>query len=182
MKKIPFQIDELKFIDEFFDGEMCLCGGMADFIYTGYSKISDIDLLVKSSAFIRSMDIVSIEEFSVIKKYDFNIERIFHSFLPDLTPHEYFYAGYYRTYPVDIFIVDDLNDTVFLPQYNTKKYGLKIVSPHDRIDKCQKTLLAKEDNSSKSSLKWLRNKKQKSRDKLELYKKKYPDIVFSWRG
>ena len=180
MKKIAFQIDELKFINEFFDGEMCLCGGMADFIHTGYSEIADIDLLIKSSAFIRSMNIVSIEESSVIKKYNFNIERIFHSFLPDLTPHEYFYAGLYnKIYPIDIFIVDNLNDTVFLPQHNIKKYGINIVSPHDRIDKCQKTLLAKEDNASKSSLEWLRNKKQKSRDKLKLYKKKYPEIIFS---
>lgn len=175
MRKIPLQIDELKFINEFFDGEMCLCGGIADFIYTGYNDISDIDLLIKESAFMRSMGIQSMESNPVINKYNFCINRVVDSVVfRELAPHENFYAGLYKTYPIDIFIVRNLNENIFLPEYNTLKYGICIVSPYDRIHKCKNTLSAKIDsNTPKSSAKWLNKKQKQAQHKLKLYKEKY---------
>lgn len=177
MTKVSVQIDELKFINEFFDGEMCLCGGIADFIYTSYANIADIDILVSRISFMKSMGIESLTNNSTLVKYGFDITYISDSFFSELAPSRYFYGGNYKEYPIDIFIVDQLIDTVFLPEYNTKKYGIKVTSPHDRISKLKNTLNAKiNDNVSQSSIKWLNKKQKQAKIKLELYRKKYPEI------
>jgi hypothetical protein len=177
MKKLSLQINELKFINEFFDGEICLCGGVADFIYTGYDDISDIDILVSRISFMNSMGIESLTNNAVLVRYGFNITYVPDSFFSELTPARYFYGGNYKEYPIDIFIVDQLTDTVFLPENNTKKYGIKITSPNDRISKLINTLNTTIDNRTpQSSRKWLSKKQKQAKTKLELYKKKYPEI------
>lgn len=177
MRKNPLKINELKFLNEFFDGEMCICGGIADFFYTGYDDIADIDILVSLSAFMESMEINSLIENQNIIKYNFDITHIPDSFFSDLSPSRYFYAGNYKKYPIDIFIVNQLTDTVFLPDLNTRKNGIKVTSLHDRIHKLTKTINTKIDSSiPKSSVQWVHKKQNQAKIKLKLYKKLYPDI------
>lgn len=178
MKKLSLQINELKFINEFFDGEIFLCGGIADFIYVGYKDISDIDIIVKESSFIRNMEIDSIKNNPIIKKNNFNIQQVVGSFFRELAPHEHFYAGYYKYYPIDLFIVKNINNNlIFKFQNITKKYGINITSIEDRIIKFLNVLSTTQTpDNSESSNKWLEKKKEQAKIKLELYKKFYPKI------
>ena len=177
MKKLSLQINELKFINEFFDGEICLCGGVADFIYTGYDNISDLDILIKKSAFMRSMEINSMD-CSPIIKYSFNIEKIFYSVFQELTLNEHFYAGFYKHYPIDLFIVKNIDESVMFKSQNiTKKYGINVTSVEDRMRQCGNFLSTQETSDhSESSKKWLEKKKKQAKTKLELYQKFYPKI------
>lgn len=177
MTKLSLQINELKFINEFFDGEICLCGGIADLIYVGYEDISDIDIVVTESAFIRSMDISDIKNNPIIKKYNFDIQKIDGSFFRELTFHEYFYAGVYKKYPIDLFIVKNINESVIYKSNITKKYGIKIVSLEKRIQQCANFLFTQKNiYNSESSNKWLEKKQKQAKTKLELYQKFYPKI------
>lgn len=177
MRKNQFKIDELKFLNEFFDGEMCVCGGIADFFYTGYDNITDIDILVTKSAFLSSMQLDFLDSSLTIKKYDFDIAYIKDSFFRELAPHDFFYTGNYKNFPIDIFLVIQLTSNIFLPQYNTKKYGINVASINDRIKKLTTTLNTTKNNAvPESSIRWLKKKQQQAKTKLELYKKLYPKI------
>lgn len=178
MKTLSIPINELKFINEFFDNEMCLCGGIADYIYVGYKDISDIDIVVTESAFMRSLDINFIQNTTIIKKYNFDIQKIEGSFFCELAPHEYFFAGVYKNYPVDLFIVKNITESVICrSKHINKKYGIKIVGLENRIQQCSNFLSAKKNtNNSESAKKWLEKKQHQAKIKLELYQKLYPKI------
>jgi hypothetical protein len=178
MKKLSLQINELRFINEFFDGEICLCGGIADFIYVGYDDISDIDIIVKESSFIRSMEIDYLQNNQVIKKNNFDLHQEASAFFLEQAPYRHFYGGLYKNYPIDLFVVKNIDETImFKPKNITKKYGISVTSVEDRIIQC-KTFLSTQKTSDCSELfnKWLDKKKNQAKTKLELYEKFYPEI------
>lgn len=163
MRKILLPINELRFINEFFDGEVCLCGGIADFIYIGYQDITDIDFIIQKPAFMRSMEINSIEDNLTIVKHNFNIHTVTGSFFRELAPHEYLYAGLYKHYRIDLFVVKEINSNIiFNPENTTKKYEINITSIADRILKFKNVLDATyNDINSGLSNKWLEKKNNK---------------------
>lgn len=178
MTKLSLQINELKFINELFDGEICLCGGVADLIYVGYEDISDIDIIVKESSFIRNMEIDSLQNNQVIKKNNFDIHQEKSAFFLEQAPYRHFYGGLYKNYPIDLFVVKNIDQSIMFKSQNiTKKYGISVTSVEDRIIQC-KTFLSTQETSDFSALfkQWLDKKKKQAKTKLELYQKFYPKI------
>jgi hypothetical protein len=164
-------IDILLEIINLVDNKIILTGSIADYFWTGYSDISDIDFVMNKTSFINTFNVKSCRNIYVMKDKLYLQQSSGYKvvFQPHRIHEGLVYTGQYKDpkNKIDIIL---LKDSDYIKNYSTisiKNIPIKIMTIKDRIISLSRCGYNKDINQKYSKL----------QDRINLYKTKYPKYI-----